>query len=59
MIDTLINDGWQYQDSKPEHLGFSSDADYVVALQKAAHFTASRDDERYAWYQEERAKVER
>jgi hypothetical protein len=45
MIDTLINDGWQYHDSKLEHLGLSSDADYVDTLQKAAHFTASWDDD--------------
>jgi hypothetical protein len=43
MIDTLINDGWQYHDSKPEHLGLSSGD--VVALQEAAHFTASWDDD--------------
>jgi hypothetical protein len=45
MIDTLINDGWQYHDSKPEHLGLSSDADYVVAIQKAAEFTVSWYDD--------------
>jgi hypothetical protein len=45
MIDTLINDGWQYHDSKPEHLGFFSDTDDGVALHKAAHFTASWDDD--------------
>jgi tetratricopeptide (TPR) repeat protein len=42
------------------HLGLSSDADYVVELQKADALAASWDDDSlYAWYQEERAKVER
>jgi hypothetical protein len=41
MIDTLINDGWQCRDSKPEHPGLPSDADYVVELKEVAHFTAT------------------
>ena len=42
------------------HLGSSSDADYVVELQKADDLARSWDDDSlYAWYQEERAKVER
>ena len=42
------------------HLGLSFDDDYVMELQKADDLAASWDDDSlYAWYQEERAKVER